>query len=196
MTPNVDLNSQPAIEERQLLGVSPQQQMASFQQTPQQVPQQVPQQAQQQAIQPKIPDNILLADIIYAESASEGDKVKAMVGSTVLNRLESGRGAEFGDSIAGVVYSQNSPYYSASKNSELWQQTMTGNFPDKASERAYKKSLQIAGGLMTGTIPRHPAMFFFTGSEVSGIKRSKKSSFNFKAVKETGRSGKYHTYSY
>lgn len=141
-------------------------------------------------------DNIRLANIIYGEAGGAKDNVKSMVGSTVLNRLDSGRIVEFGDTVDNVINSQRSPYYAASQNSNMFSQATNQKFPDKESERAYKKSLQIANGLMRGMIPRHKAMFYFEGKEISGMKRSKKKVFDFKKVKETGKVSKFHTFSY
>jgi len=144
----------------------------------------------------QIGDNVRLAAIIHGESSGQKDNVKTMVGSTVLNRLDSGRTREFGDTVEGVITSQNSPYFAALNNSEQFQQGATQKFPDKISENDFKKSLQIANGLMRGTIPRHEGMFFFTGQEISGMKRRKKKVFDFKQVRETGKVGKFSTFSY
>lgn len=148
-------------------------------------------------VTPTIPgDNIRLANIIYGEVGNQKDDVMAMVGSTVLNRLDSGRPLEFGSSVEEVINSSSSPYYAASNNSEQYQQAVTGKFPDKVSENAYKKALQVASGLIRGTIPRHKGMFFFTGQEISGMKRKKKKVFDFKKVNDTGKVGKFSTFSY
>lgn len=141
-------------------------------------------------------DTLKLAQLIYGEVGNQPDHVKAMVGSTVMNRKDSGRTIEFGEDIEGVINSKRSPYYAPLNNSPQFQQAYTGKFPDKISENAFKKSLQIANGLMRGTIKRHEAMFFLTGIEVSGQKRRKKGGMDFKLLRETGKVGKYHTYSY
>lgn len=195
------LNSQAAQEERAILGMTESQQAQTIQS-------EIAQQAQmaQQAMQ-KIPqlvsdqfnpseDAKQLANLIYAEVGNQKNDVMKMVGSTVLNRVESGRVEEFGRNINEVIYSEKSPYYASYNNTKQFQQALTGKFPDKISERAYKKSLQIANGLIRGTIERHPGMFFFEGREISSQKRKKKGGFNFKIVKGTGKVGKYHTFAY
>lgn len=184
-TPN--LNSTAAAEERDLLGVTRDQQARSF--APAQPPQGLP-----PGYQPG--DALLLAALIYGEGGSENDATMIMQGSTVLNRRDSGRVQEFGDTVESVIMSPNSPYYAAFNNTEQFQQAVTQQFPDELSERKFKRALQIANGLIRGTIPRHEGMFFFEGKEVSALKRSKKKKFDFKQVRETGKVGKYHTFTY
>lgn len=178
----LDLNSQPAIEEREILGINR--------------AQQAPVAAPPTANAPVPGDALRLAALIHGESSGQKDNIRIMVGSTVLNRLDSGRIEEFGDSVENVIMSQNSPYFAASKNSAQFQQGASQKFPDKVSENDFKKSLQIASGLIRGSIPRHEGMFFFEGKEVSAMKRRKKKVFDFKQVKETGKVGKFHTFSY
>lgn len=144
----------------------------------------------------QIGDNVRLAQIIHGEASGQKDNVKAMVGSAVLNRVESGRDEEFGSTVEEVIFSQRSPFFAASQDSPQFRQARLQKFPDAVSENDFKKSLQIANGLIRGTIPRHPGMFFFEGKEVSALKRRKKKVFDFKKVKETGKVGKFHTFSY
>ncbi len=192
--------SQPAVEERQLLGMSREQQAQSINASPT-TPQGDAVNASFRAgaglpSYYKLGDAQRLASIIYAEADNNND-VMNMVGSSVLNRLESGKFEEFGGDIENVIYSEKSPYYATKDgiNTQMEQARM-GKFPDDKSENKFKKALQIANGLIRGTIPRHKAMFFFTGSEISGMKRKKNPDFDFKKVKETGKVRKYHTYSY
>lgn len=182
MTTPPNLDSPAAVEERQILNITKEEQEKSFQGTP--------------AINARPGDNIHLANLIYGEASNQNEEVMRMVGSTVLNRVDSGRDLEFGSNVVEVIMSQNSPYFAALNNSPQFKQAVTGKFPDKISEKAYKKALQVANGLIRGTIPRHEGMFFFEGKEISAMKRRKKKVFDFKRVKDTGKVGKFRTFSY
>jgi len=137
-----------------------------------------------------------LAAIIYSEGASTKPEVKAMIGSTVLNRLESGRVEEFGGNIGEIG---QRGYYAVKDNTDLYQQATTGKFPDKVAEKAYKESLATASGLMKGTIDRHKAMFYFEEKEEMKIRnkgKAGKKQFNFDVVKRGEDSEKFRTYHY
>jgi len=137
-------------------------------------------------------DNELLqlAHLIYGEAGGEDLDTKKMVGSSVINRLNSGRAKEFGGSIEEVA---QKGYYAVSKKSKMYEQAVSGNFPDKSSETAWKQSLAVASGLVKGTIKPSAGMFYFTDKEA---KQQKKVGFKFSQVKETGKVGKFNTYSY
>ena len=134
-----------------------------------------------------------VAAIIYGEGASTDDETMRMIGSSVFNRLDANRAEEFGDSIASIG---QKGYYTVKDNTKLYQQAVTGKFPDKVSEDAYKRALAQASGLAKGTIDRHGAMFFFKNKEVKKLKAKGKKAFNFDVVKELGDVGDYRTYSY
>lgn len=175
----LDFNSQAAAEERQLTGMT---------------------QGQQRYTSGyREGDQIRLANIIFGEAAGASTPTMHMVGSAVLNRLESGRAGEFGSTIEEVINSEKSPFYAVkgkdgNKNYEM---ALSQKFDNEISEQAYKRALQIAGGLLSGSIDRHKVQFFFTDDEVKNIKKSrKKDKFDFKKVVETGRVGKYNTFSY
>lgn len=135
----------------------------------------------------------LLAAIIYGESAGESDTTKRLVGSTVINRLNSGRTAEFGETINEIG---QKGYYAMSKNSPLFSQAISKEFPDKKSEQAYKESLAIASGLLKGTIKPDKGLFYFKDDEVEALKKKGKKVFNFDQVKTIGRTGKYNVFEY
>ncbi|MFA5133110.1 MAG: hypothetical protein WC444_07325 [Candidatus Paceibacterota bacterium] len=128
-----------------------------------------------------------LANLIYGENASEDYDTMVMTGSTLLNRLESGKFQEFG---ATPEEAMNKGYYAVKNNTPLYQQAAMRKFPDKQSENKFKQSLAIANGLVNETIPRHQAMFFLKPKEL------KKSGMDFKKLKDTGTVGKYRTFSY
>jgi hypothetical protein len=134
-----------------------------------------------------------VAAIIYGEGASTDDETMRMIGSSVFNRLDANRAEEFGDSIASVG---QKGYYAVKDNTDLYQQAVTGKFPDKVSEDAYKRALAQASGLAKGTIDRHSAMFFFKDKEVKNLKSKGSKVFNFDAVNEGETVGEYRTYSY
>ena len=125
-----------------------------------------------------------LANLIYAENGSEDYDTMVMTGSTLLNRVEANKPQEFGEDITDAMVKG---YYAVSNNTDMFQQAAYQKFPDKQSETAYKKAVQVAYGLKQGTIERHPAQFFFKKGEASGLR---------KKLKSTGKVGKYDTYSY
>jgi len=134
-----------------------------------------------------------LAAIIYGEGASTGEDTMKMIGSSVLNRLDAQKAKEFGINLEEVG---KKGYYAVKDNTDLYQQAITGNFPDKASENAYKRALAIGSGLMRGTIKRHKAQFYFTPKEITKLKKKGKKAFDFNAVQEQGDVGDYRTFSY
>ena len=138
-----------------------------------------------------------LTDIIYGEGASTDKDVMAMQGSSVLNRLESNRKKEFGEETIANIGARG--YNAVKNNTDLYQQGVTGKFPDKTSETAYKKAMAVASGLLKGTIARHKAQFFFTEKEEMRIRdagEEGKKEFDFDLVKRGEDSGDYRTYHY
>lgn len=132
-----------------------------------------------------------LAALINGEGADQPDDVKTMIGSTVLNRLESGRVKEFGASIPEII---QKGYYAAINKNKPYTQALTQTFPDKVSQGAYNRALQIAYGLANGTIERTKGEFFHTPSEIKKQKAAK--AFNYDAVKNVGEIGPYKVFSY
>jgi len=128
-----------------------------------------------------------LAAAIYGEGASEDYETMIMIGSSALNRIDANRIQEFGATLDEVL---NKGYYAVSQNSPMYQQAISGNFPDKASENKWKQAVAISSGLYRGTIERHPAQFFLKSKE------EKRSGIDFKQLKKTGVVGKFNTYSY
>lgn len=125
-----------------------------------------------------------LANLIYGENGGEDYDTMVMTGSTLLNRLEANRPKEFGEDMQSAMMRG---YYAVSNNSPMFQQAVSQKFPDKKSENAYKKTLQVAYGLTNGTIERHKAQFFFKKGEAKSLREK---------LKHTGKVGKYDTYSY
>ena len=135
-------------------------------------------------------DLLALTNTIYGEAAGASFDVKKMVGSSVINRLMSGKHQEFGASIPEIA---QKGYYAVSQQNEPYKQAVQQKFPDKVSELAYKQSLAIASGLMKGTIKPDDAMFYFTKKEIA---KQKKVGFKFERTRETGSVDKYTTFSY
>jgi len=125
-----------------------------------------------------------IADIIYGENGSEDYDTMVMTGSSVLNRFLTTKGEEFGTSIPEVG---QKGYKAVQNNTEMYQQAVSGKFPDEKSEAKYKQALQVAYGLYKGTIEKHPAQFFFKKGEATGLR---------KKLKSTGKVGIYDTYAY
>lgn len=137
-------------------------------------------------------DNILLlAAMISGESISEDYDTMHMVGSSAINRANANRPDEFGSSLPEIL---QKGYYAVQNQNTPYTQAVTQSFPDKKSEDKYKQALAIASGLYKGTIKPREGMFYFTDDEIKKLKRKK--SFNFKAVKEHGKVGKYTVFSY
>ena len=151
----------------------------------------------QNFVPPPDPDEQLrnLTNLIYGEAGGADYKVMTMVGASALNRLDSKRTKEFGSTLGEVMQKPNA-YYAVSKNSKMYQQAMSGKFPDEISEKAYKRSMAIASGLLKGTIERPKGHFYFTDPEIKKLKKKGKKAFDFKKVKEVGKTGKYKVYSY
>ena len=136
-----------------------------------------------------------LANTIYGEAGGEDYDTMLMVGSTAINRLNAGRIEEFGDNLIHVL---NKGYYATggikdTSPSPMYMQAFEKKFPDKASENQYKIALQIASGLLKGTIKPVEGMFYFDKKEA---KKQKAAGFKFDEVREVGKQNKFTIYSY
>jgi spore germination cell wall hydrolase CwlJ-like protein len=138
-------------------------------------------------------DTTKLAMAIYGEAANQKPDVMRKIGSTVLNRLASGKTKEFGGSLDEVLYKG---YYAVKNNSPMYQEAMSGKFKDEVSETAYKQALAIASGLIKGTITPDKGEFYFTKSEINKLKKKGKKAFNFDAVKKFEEFGDYQMFGY
>lgn len=132
-----------------------------------------------------------IAQMAYAENASEGDDVVKMTIQTALNRYLSGRG-EFAKG-PGMKDILKEGYYAVKKNSPLYQQAVSGKFPDKQSQIRYAQIEKLLEAILADK-DYGQAMFYFTPEERERMIREKE--FDFKKVKPTGKVGKYETYSY
>lgn len=129
-----------------------------------------------------------MAAVIYAAAASEDDKMMQYVGSTLLNRLESGR-PEFGAQNYNLSEVINHPGGYYEKNSNLYNQFLSGDFKDEKSKAAAMRAASIASALTRGTIDRMPGEFWFNDEEIAKLSKNKKV-FDFNQVEELGKMGK------
>lgn len=129
-----------------------------------------------------------MAAVIYAAAADQDEKMMQYVGSTLLNRLESGK-KEFGAQNGSIMEVIKHPGAYYEKSSKLFEDFMTGNFKDESSKKAAMKAASVASALTRGTIERMPGEFWFNDEEISKLKKNPKV-FNFKVVKELGTVGK------
>ena len=129
-------------------------------------------------------DTIDLANMIYGENASEDYDTMVMTGSSALNRLEAERPDEFGVTLPEVL---QKGYTAVNQNSPMYQQAVSGKFPDEKSELAYKRALQISYGLLNDTISRVGGQFFFKKGEAKNLR---------KKLKFINKVGIYDVYSY
>jgi hypothetical protein len=140
-----------------------------------------------------------LAAFIHAFSdhkSSYDEKVAA--GSTVLNRIDSGK-KEFGidgvppTSVHEVLFSNKSPYYEVNGKNERWNEAVAGKVA-KFNEEQYKENLQISRGLLTGDIERKKGQFIFRPTEVEKLKKNK--GFDFKKTQKFDSLDRYEMYGY
>jgi hypothetical protein len=138
-------------------------------------------------------DVLKIAMMGYGEAGGEDYDTMKMVISSAYNRLGANRPKEFGANTDEVL---QKGYYAVSKNSPMYQQAVSGKFPDKLSEDKFKQSLAISSGIARGTIVPDKGHFFFKPTEVTKLKKQGKKAFNFNAVKSIGKVGKYQVYGY
>lgn len=126
---------------------------------------------------------------IYAEAANKDATFKANVGSSILNRAESGK-SEFGADTGNITDVLQHGYYSYSKQSPKYKEAINQSFPDKPSENSYKEVVRVFAGLMNEDIPRSQAQFFFNNDEI------KKQSKLIKSLEPVSTNGGFTFYKY
>lgn len=137
-------------------------------------------------------DLVTLTNLIYGEAANQSPEVMKMIGSTAVNRMNSGRTKEFGFNLDEIA---RKGYYAVSNPNEPMKEALSGKFRTPESENKYKQAMSIASGLLRGTIEPDKGMFYFTPDEIKKLKKTPKV-FNFKAVKSVGKSGGYEVFDY
>lgn len=136
-------------------------------------------------------DLLALAQMVYGENAGEDIATQKMTAQTAINRLRSGRTKEFGSTIPEVL---QKGYYAVSKNSPMYQQAKSGNFPDVSSRAKFGEIKKLIESMVADQDYGN-AMFYFRPEEEDDLRKNPKK-FNFNLVKPQGRVGVYNTYSY
>lgn len=137
-----------------------------------------------------------LAAVIYAAAASEDDKMMQYVGSTILNRLKSGK-KEFGAENGSIIDVIKHPGAYYEKNSQMYQDFMTGNFKDDKSKAAAMRAASIASALQRGSLETMPGEFWWTDDEIA--KGTKSKAFDIKKLEkigDIGKKGQFRMYGY
>jgi hypothetical protein len=141
----------------------------------------------------------MIAAATYGENRGQGDDAILHTASSVFNRL--GKNEWKNMSIPEVLQHGYYAVKDQSKNSGF-QEAMTGNFPDKASENEFKKIYATVASINRGTVDPTDTQFYFNQSEINRLSKSK--GFVFSKVEEgqpfnakvSGRSVKFRTFHY
>lgn len=128
-------------------------------------------------------DKLALAQMAYGENAGEDLDTLKMTIQSAINRLLSGRSKEFGATIPDVL---KKGYYAVSKNSPLYQQAVTGKFPDITSKAKFSTIQKLVDAII-GDEDFGKVQFYFRPEEAKGLKSK---------LKRLGNVGVYETYSY
>ncbi|MCP3684120.1 MAG: hypothetical protein GY861_15675 [bacterium] len=136
-----------------------------------------------------------LAALIHGASNHKSSyDQRVAFGSTALNRITSGR-SEFGidgvapQTVSDAIYSNKSPYYESNGKNERFNNYMAGNIAS-FNEKEAKRNLQIASGLIKGTIKPSAGQFFIRDSE------KKASKMDFTKLDKVNTLGGFGIYSY
>ena len=132
----------------------------------------------------------MITNAVYGEGADASSEVKAMIASTIINRMEANRPKEFGKDVPEIL---NKGYYAVSNPNEPYKQAISGNIQDELSKRAYKETEDVVESVLGGN--KQKGMFYFTPDEEVKLRPNPKK-FNFNMVKPVGKVGKYNVYSY
>lgn len=132
----------------------------------------------------------MLANAIYGEMAGQDYDHMLMAGSTAINRLNAKREKEFGKDLNEVL---EKGYYAVSKRNQPYRQAIKNAFKTNKEVGSYQQAVDIASGLLRGTIKPMPGHFYFTDEE---IPKQKEAGFKFKEVKPAGKVGKFSVFSY
>ena len=127
-----------------------------------------------------------LADIIYAEASNDTDKVKYMIGSTVINRLNS-KHKEFGQGLSGIIQGY------AGANTQKYMKARMYDFLAHEKE-VYRECFLLSRDLLMGHRSPRKGIFYFTPQEESVLRNE--SRFSFDKVNFVDRVGNYNVYSY
>ena len=134
----------------------------------------------------------MIIDAVYGEGANASPEVKAMIASTILNRMSANRPKEFGKDVEEIL---QKGYYAVKNPNEPYKEAVSGKFLSELSKRAYQESSDIVDNLMSGKTPKHQALFYFKPPEEIPLRKNPKK-FNFDYVKPLGQVGEYNVYTY
>jgi hypothetical protein len=133
-----------------------------------------------------------IAKAVHGEGAGASKEFRKMVASTILNRADSGRGKEFGNSIPEIL---TKGYYAVSNPNEPYKEASSMKFKSKESENSFKETLQLVSGMMKGTIKRYPGLFYFNNKEITKLKKTP-GVFDFKKVQDVGGVDNFRVFDY
>lgn len=136
-------------------------------------------------------DIIALSQMVYGENAGEDTATQKMTAQSAINRLRSGRIKEFGATIPEIL---QQGYYAVKDNTPLYQQAVSGNFPDISSKAKFSEIQKLIESIVADQ-DYGKAQFYFRPEEEENLRKNPKK-FNFDLVKPQGQVGVYNTYSY
>lgn len=136
------------------------------------------------------PELLDLAATMFGEEAQGNEEVLRMVGSSVLNRRDAGRVKEWGSTIPEIT---QMGYYAKQNQNDPYRAAISGQFNNKEDENRFKRALQIASGLLDGSIERVGGEFFFTDDEMVS---QREKGFNFDEVEHLRKVGPYNILQY
>lgn len=122
------------------------------------------------------------------KSPATSDDERIRIGSTALNRIDPESTAEWaGSDLKSVLYNQRSPFYEFNGKNERTNEVLAGKVAPY-NEKEYIRSMQIASGLLKGTIEKTAGKFF--------IKPSEKPKMDFNQLKVVGQGDTYRYWDY
>lgn len=130
---------------------------------------------------------------VYAEAANQPPEAKRHILSSIINRAQSGK-SEFGAENGSIVEVLKRGYSSARDNSPKYQEAMSEQFKDKASEKSYKEVMAIWSGMLKGTVKKSDAEFILTDKDVEDVK--KKKLMDMSKLERVYREGDFNFYKY
>jgi len=128
--------------------------------------------------------------MVYGEAASEDYATMKMITQTVINRLRSGRGKEFGKNISSIL---KKGYYAVSNPNQPYRQALSGRFEDEVSKKKWLQAQKAVSNVLDKQ-DYGQAMFYFTPDEIK--RQTQSGAMDFKQFIPTGTVSKFKTFSY
>ncbi len=135
-------------------------------------------------------DIVAIQRAVYGEAAGSDDDTMKMIAQSIINRANSGRGKEFGETIPDIL---NKGYYAVKSPNTPYKQALSGEFPDTQSKAAWGRAQKIVD-IVLSEPETGGHQFYFTPEEEENLRNKK--SFNFDLVKPMGQKGKFNLYGY